>query len=83
MSQSRAHSRHESTDAATDITWNIAMSDSIELQNGTLSQNQTETYWQQGFLFPVSAMTLQKADAYRAERKRSRQNRLTTACHSP
>jgi len=43
------------------------MLDSIQLEDGHLTQSQISRYWQDGFLFPLPALPDKKAAAYRAE----------------
>lgn len=42
------------------------MPDPVTLQNGRLNQAQIDQYWQDGFLFPVPALSAEAATAYRA-----------------
>lgn len=43
------------------------MPDPVTLDHGRLSQSQIDQYWQDGFLFPVPALSPDRAAAYRAE----------------
>lgn len=43
------------------------MLDSLALSKGRLTDDQTARYWDDGFLFPVPALSAAKAAAYRAE----------------
>lgn len=43
------------------------MPDAIKLNNGLLTENSVKSYWDEGFLFPIPALSAQKALAYRTE----------------